>query len=224
MPGPTVHSRRGRSAGRGNRERTASDPTRHLPSAISQGIRFRPRHRAGAVPGAPRHQPCLRLALSEGAAGQHARLRHRRPRRAQPRTGRWRRVRPYGRGVRRARAEADPGFRAEPHGGRRRRQPALARRAGMGAGLDPRRLVRHRLGPGQPLSDRQAAGAVPRRAVRRGAGIRRSGPTARTSCRSARCTTPASSATPIPRWSASATGLPACCRSGGRNWGGAAAN
>ena len=59
----------------------------------------------------------------------------------------------------RERARADPRFRAEPHGRRRRRQSAVARRAGVGTGFGLRRLVRHRLGPGPPLPARQAAGS-----------------------------------------------------------------
>ena len=107
--------------------------------------------------------------------------------------------------------------------------PLVARRAGMGPGFRLCRLVRHRLGPGPTLSARQAAGAVPRRPVRRRAGsgparapiragdrrVSRSGPTTRTSCRSARCTTSACSATSIRRWSGSAMPFPAC-RTGGR--------
>ena len=51
---------------------------------------------------------------------------------------------------------AGAGFRAEPYGRRRRRQSALARRAGMGPGFGSCRMVRHRLGPGPPLPPRQS--------------------------------------------------------------------
>ena len=76
-------------------------------------------------------------------------------------------------------ARADPRHRAEPHGDRRRGQPLLARRAGMGAGEPLRALVRHRLGGGASRPRRQGAGAGARRAVRHGAGRR-----ARWSCAS----------------------------------------
>ena len=49
------------------------------------GFPFAERRRAGALPGGARHQPPLLLAVPARAAGQPARLRHRRPRRAQPR-------------------------------------------------------------------------------------------------------------------------------------------
>ncbi len=90
---------------------------------------------------------------------------------AQP--GAWRRGRRSTRMVRRLsrqQAWADPRFRAESHGRRRRRQSVVARRAGMGPGLGLRGMVRHRLGPGPALPARQAAGAVSGRPVRRGAG------------------------------------------------------
>ena len=100
------------------------------------GFGFRGCGGARALSGAARHQPRLRLALSEGAARQHARLRHRRPRPAEPRARRraglsTRMVA----ALRGERARADPRLRAEPYGRGRRRQSVVAGRAGMGSGF-----------------------------------------------------------------------------------------
>ena len=81
----------------------------------------------------PRHHPSLCLAVSQGAARQHARLRHRRSRPAQSRARRRGRLRAAVRGAEAERPRADPRFRAQPHGRRPCRQCLVARRAGMGA-------------------------------------------------------------------------------------------
>ena len=64
-------------------------------------------------------------------------------------------------------------YRAEPHGGRRRRQRLVARCPRMGRGLALRRLFRHQLGPAARGSEGPGAAAGARRPVRRGARKRR---------------------------------------------------
>ena len=107
--------------------------------------------------------------------------------------------------------------------------PLVAGRARMGPAFALRRLVRHRLGPDRALPAGQAAGAVPRRPVRRGAGgrqARRCGSTRRTgSLRGLGLRHPQAADLPAalrrdprrahPRWSAAATPS-ARMRNGGR--------
>jgi alpha amylase-like protein len=56
-------------------------------------------------------------------------------------------------------------FVAQSHDGRRRRQPALARRARMGSGIQVRKLVRHRLGSGPRLFAWQTTGSISRQTI-----------------------------------------------------------
>ena len=83
--------------------------------------------------------------------------------------------------LRSARAGPHPRHRAEPHGRRRRRQCLVARRARMGPAEPLRQLLRHRLGAARPGAAQPDAGALPRRALWRGAGLRR--PDAALRCR-----------------------------------------
>jgi hypothetical protein len=82
--------RRHRRAARRWRPRASRSP----PTACSSTrAALRRRDRGRALPAPAGHQPPVQLALPARAAGQHARLRHHRPRRAQPRGGRRARVR-----------------------------------------------------------------------------------------------------------------------------------
>jgi (1->4)-alpha-D-glucan 1-alpha-D-glucosylmutase len=58
-------------------------PARDLPHAVQSRLHLCPGRGAGVLSGGAGHQPLLCLALSAGATRQHARLRHRRPRRTQ---------------------------------------------------------------------------------------------------------------------------------------------
>ncbi len=118
-------------------------------------------------------QPCLRLATDGGAPRLDPRLRHRRPRPAQPRDRHRSRVRGAGRRARGARHGPHRRHRAEPHGCRRRRQRLVARCARMGRGLALCRLLRHQLGPAARRPERPGAAAGARRPIRRRAGKRR---------------------------------------------------
>jgi (1->4)-alpha-D-glucan 1-alpha-D-glucosylmutase len=60
-------------------------PARHLPAAAAPRLRPAGGHRARALPGGTRRQPCLLLAAAARAARQPARLRRRRPWPDQPR-------------------------------------------------------------------------------------------------------------------------------------------
>ena len=102
---------------------------------------------AGALSASAWHQPSLCLAVSEVAARQHPRLRHRRPQSA--RSGAWRRggICRTVRGARQRRHGPDPRFRAQPHGHRPLRQCVVARRARIRPGIAVCRDLRHRLGP-----------------------------------------------------------------------------
>ena len=71
--------------------------------------------------------------ILKGAAGQHARLRHRRPRRDQPRARRRGRLRALLGGAARARHGPAPRHGAQPHGRARRRQRLVDGRAGKTA-------------------------------------------------------------------------------------------
>ena len=71
----------------------AVDPARHLPPAAPPRLQLRRRDAHPALPRAARHQPRLLLAVPARAAGQHARLRRRRPRRDQSRARRRRGLR-----------------------------------------------------------------------------------------------------------------------------------
>ena len=71
------------------------------------------------------------------------------------------------RGAAREGPRPDRRHRAQSHGGRRRRQPLLARPAGEGPRQRLRRLLRRRFR--RARAQRQAAGAVPRQFLRRGA-------------------------------------------------------
>ena len=103
--------------------------------------------------------PSLHVAVPEGAARQHARLRRRRSRRAQSGVRRRGSLRAAERRAEERRARADPRLRAQPHGGRLR-QRLVDGRAGMGPEIAARGVVRHQLG----------AAAVPARRRRAAAG------------------------------------------------------
>ena len=113
---------------------------------LSPGFTLEERPRGRPVPRRARHQPCLRLALPEGAPGQRARLRHHRSQRPQPGDRRLRTT-SYASATRlRARGHgADSRFRAQPHGHRQGGQRVVARRPRVGQGVALQRLLRHRL-------------------------------------------------------------------------------
>ena len=138
--------RRGRSMRRSEARDAARRSARHLPPAADQGLRLRRRRGARALSQGARHHASLHLAVPQGAARQHARLRHRRSRPAQSRARRRGRLRAAERRAASSRSRPHPRFRAEPHGGRPRRQCLVARRAGMGPEIAARGVLRHRLG------------------------------------------------------------------------------
>ena len=191
---------------------------RHLPSAVSQGFRLR-RCRALA-PYLARlgisHR--LRLALSEGAAGQHPRLRHRRPYALNPELGRRGRVPRDGRGLRRNGLGQILDFVPNHMGVGGADNPLWldvlewGPNSGYAGWFDidwepDRRYLRDKLLVpflGEQYGVVLEAGELALKFDEPEA-TSRSGPTTRTSCRSARCTTRASSATSIPSWSGWAT-------------------
>ncbi len=136
---------------------------RHLSPAVSQGVQVQGRNRARALPGRPRHKPCLCLAVPQGTTGKHARLRRDRPWPGQSRD----RYRSGTESIDKTTAGARHGDgsrpRAEPHGGAARGQRLVARRAGEGQDLALRAVLRYRLGA------RQAAAAGAWQALRRSA-------------------------------------------------------
>jgi (1->4)-alpha-D-glucan 1-alpha-D-glucosylmutase len=126
---PSAAGRRRTSAPASCRRWRPRASLRHLPRAVPQGLHLRRRHRGRALPEGAGHQPPVQLALPARAAGQHARLRHRRPRRAEPRGRRRARTRACARRCA-ARHGPDPRHRAQPHGRAGGRQRLVARRAG----------------------------------------------------------------------------------------------
>src|SRR5439155_1276276 len=72
-----------------------------------------------------------------------------------------------------ARPGTDARHRAEPYGGRRRRQRMVARCPRMGRGVALRRLFRHQLGPGARGSEGPGVAAGARRPIRCSLGARR---------------------------------------------------
>ena len=118
--------RRSGRHGAGAAHRAARD----LPPAAAPRLRLRTGDRAGALSRRARRQPRVLLAVPARAAGQPARLRHRRPRRAQPGDRQPTRTSSASCAALRApRHGPDPRHGAEPHGRDGRRQRVVARRA-----------------------------------------------------------------------------------------------
>ena len=167
---PTPRSRRGRCSGVWKHADAGGYPDRDLSPPAHGQFRFRCRRSGRPLSEGARHQPCLCLALHEGAEGQHPRLRRRRPQRIQSGTGRRSRLRAPEQGAEGARSWPDPGFRSQSCRRAFRRQSLVARRAGMGPGLAARRGVRHRLGYITLPAPGRTAAADHRHVLRRSAG------------------------------------------------------
>ena len=106
-------------------------------------------------------------------SGQHARLRHHRSQRAQSRDRQPGGIRAVRAGAAGAWHGTDPGPGAQPHGRHGSRQPLVDGCARERPGVGLRRLLRHRLGAGQPGAAPQDPGAGAGRSLRCGARARR---------------------------------------------------
>ena len=125
---------------------------RHLPGPAARGLHLRRRRGHHRLPGRARRQPPVLLAGPAGRRGQHPRLRRGRPRPAEQRAGRRRRLPQARRRSWPGRPRPGARHRAQPHGAGRAGQRLVVGRPGERAVQRVRRLLRHRLGPAASAS------------------------------------------------------------------------
>ena len=97
---------------------------------LHAGFTFRDATAIAPIPARPGDHPRVRLAVPEGPAREHPRLRHHRPQLPQPRDRHRRRLRGVGRRAAGRRDGPDPRHRPQSHGGRHQRERLVERRAG----------------------------------------------------------------------------------------------
>ena len=141
---PWTRTRSPRPCWRRPRRRAARAPAARidLPPPVPRRLHLPRRHGHRALPARPGDHPLLRLAVPEGPARQHPRLRHRRPRLPQPGDRHRRRTtRPGSPPCATHGPGPDPRHRAQPHGRRHQRERLVERRAGERPGLAIRRAT-----------------------------------------------------------------------------------
>ena len=146
---------------------------RDLPAAVPQGIHVRAGDRARALSGGARREPRLRIALSQGPAGQHARLRHHDHNAFNPEIGSAEDFERFAAALAAARHGAADRPRAQSHGRDGGGQRLVARRAGERPGIEVCGLLRYRLGAADGGAARQGADPDTGRPVQQGARERR---------------------------------------------------